>query len=1108
MAKGKENAILTTIRVNSKEAVKNINAATNAVTDYAKSLKNIPSLAKSAFNATAIVGLVKGVISLTNAMINASKKQTDYIENLNLMDTAYGKVNNSGRQLIDTMSETIGLDQSGLTKTLGTYRQISSALGLANKEADKFSENLLKMTQDVSSLYNLTFEEASSKMISAITGQSRAVKVLGADITEAGLQQTALNLGIETSVSDMTQAEKAILRYITLSRQLANAQGDTAKTINEVANQTKIFKEQLAVAARQIGGIFIPVLKAILPVLNGILMAFNTVVGTILGFFGIDAKTIAADFGKSIGDISIGFDDIGTSAGKASKAAKEALKELRGFDKLNVIKTPESAGSVGSRGGVGGGVGGGIDKGLLDALDQTDWSLGNISQKAQDIRDKILKLLGFHKELNKETGEWEWKYGGLKTTIKNLWNKFKDLNTDAKIFVGLITGLIASKVLTGLGNLVKIFGKTKLGKVISDLLRPTKELGKYIVENVVAGFKGLKNLSFGEVIDTWSGTLTTLDKVKTTLVGAAGIYAGTLLVKDGFKDLAETGEMTGGDIAKVIGGVATDAGSLALTLGAWFGKEGAVVGAILGGIAGIMTAYDEYKTATETNMQDIKENGEEIAKMYENWQDLQEETNDMYSQSSSATTYYKSLRDELDSIVDKNGKIKKGYEDRAETITGILNNALGTEITIVDGVIQKWGEYRNELDKVIARKKVQVELDNLEKLATEAIDNKKKATEKLAEATHNQEVAEENLKKKVEEIAHWFGISADEIYRYYTTGELSDEFVKNFDGNIKELTDDLEDNRWRIDRQSEALEKARTNTENAALQVDEYSRAIDDWEKMSEYVYTEQYDQADLYYNHIRNLREGDLEQNTDYWEGVRNQHDKNLEALEKNREVMDERTYNQLKKEYEDELRLANDHLFDLEEMQVDSAEDVNDRVVELYRQTGEESLDKAIGYLKQLPEEVQTEIIDKMKQKGYDMADQLQQGLDSVDVNKTVNINGNTEGLKSAFNSFVNSPTAKSLANALGIKFPQFAIGGFPTEGELFIAREQGPEMVGSINGRTAVANNDQIVESISIGVARAMAGANRKTDVTIVAEGDTKGLMDFINFKQRENDRQYGL
>ncbi len=67
---------------------------------------------------------------------------------------------------------------------------------------------------------------------------------------------------------------------------------------------------------------------------------------------------------------------------------------------------------------------------------------------------------------------------------------------------------------------------------------------------------------------------------------------------------------------------------------------------------------------------------------------------------------------------------------------------------------------------------------------------------------------------------------------------------------------------------------------------------------------------------------------------------------------------------------------------------------------------------------------------------------------------------------------------------KFPSlFANGGFPNSGDLFIANEQAPELVGHIGSRTAVANNNQIVQAVSQGVysavARAMSGTNGGSD-----------------------------
>ena len=66
----------------------------------------------------------------------------------------------------------------------------------------------------------------------------------------------------------------------------------------------------------------------------------------------------------------------------------------------------------------------------------------------------------------------------------------------------------------------------------------------------------------------------------------------------------------------------------------------------------------------------------------------------------------------------------------------------------------------------------------------------------------------------------------------------------------------------------------------------------------------------------------------------------------------------------------------------------------------------------------------------------------------------------------------------------------------------------MIGRIGSHTAVANNDQIVEAVASGVARANMATQKNTKIEIEAEGDSSGLLDFITFKQKEQNRQYGF
>lgn len=107
-----------------------------------------------------------------------------------------------------------------------------------------------------------------------------------------------------------------------------------------------------------------------------------------------------------------------------------------------------------------------------------------------------------------------------------------------------------------------------------------------------------------------------------------------------------------------------------------------------------------------------------------------------------------------------------------------------------------------------------------------------------------------------------------------------------------------------------------------------------------------------------------------------------------------------------------------------------------------------------------------------------------------------------------FGSSTKLPAASNVVKPKFShtvgRFASGGFVTSGDLFMAREAGPEFVGSIGGRTAVANNDQIVEAVSDGVYRAMAPL-----VSRISKSDTRVYLDGreITAGQNRRNRMYG-
>lgn len=111
------------------------------------------------------------------------------------------------------------------------------------------------------------------------------------------------------------------------------------------------------------------------------------------------------------------------------------------------------------------------------------------------------------------------------------------------------------------------------------------------------------------------------------------------------------------------------------------------------------------------------------------------------------------------------------------------------------------------------------------------------------------------------------------------------------------------------------------------------------------------------------------------------------------------------------------------------------------------------------------------------------------------------------------IKSISTVSFGRVPKLSIPQFALGGFPDVGQLFIAREAGAEMVGSIGGRSAVVNNDQIVEAIAKAVYEAFTMAmrvvskNDNADKEIVFDFNGKQFARLILPELNEEARRLG-
>lgn len=230
-----------------------------------------------------------------------------------------------------------------------------TGFGVAADKSALMSKNLTQLGYDLSSFFNISFADSMQKLQSGISGELEPLRRLGYDLSQAKLQAIALSLGIDRTVSSMTQAEKAQLRYYAILTQVTTAQGDMARTLSAPANQLRILQAQATQAARALGNIFIPALNAVLPYAIAFLKVIRMVADALASLFGFSLPQIDySSVSSGLGSVSGGADDAEASLGGAAEKAEEFKNALLGIDELNIV-SPESNIGGADIAGVGGG---------------------------------------------------------------------------------------------------------------------------------------------------------------------------------------------------------------------------------------------------------------------------------------------------------------------------------------------------------------------------------------------------------------------------------------------------------------------------------------------------------------------------------------------------------------------------------------------------------------------------------------------------------------------------------------------------------------------------------------------------------------------------------
>lgn len=145
------------------KSIESFNKSASKTSDMLKKINNNLKLP----NLQALITTMK---QLATTFTKAIEQSSSYIENLNMMQVAFGETRKEAESFVNGLADIFGIDESTLTRQLGFYKQIGNALAIDSEYAEMFAKNLLKLQLDMSSLYNLSFQKSGEVLQSSIAG--------------------------------------------------------------------------------------------------------------------------------------------------------------------------------------------------------------------------------------------------------------------------------------------------------------------------------------------------------------------------------------------------------------------------------------------------------------------------------------------------------------------------------------------------------------------------------------------------------------------------------------------------------------------------------------------------------------------------------------------------------------------------------------------------------------------------------------------------------------------------------------------------------------------------------------------------------------------------
>lgn len=1024
------------------------------------------------------------------------------------------QIENDGT-LSDLGKKNLGLDPTQMTNYAASVAQVTNSVGMTGEASVVTSEALSMLAGDMSSFKNLDMDTVMNNFSSGLLGQSRALYKFGIDTSNATLKQYALANGIKKNVSAMSQSEKMQLRMLAILDQSKVSWGDLAKTINSPSNQLRLLNNNFRSLSRTVGAIVLPAVAKILPYINGLVIAIRRLFEWTASMLGVDLSKVIGSSGGGYSDAFDGLEDSADDAKDAvddtSDSVKKLSKQLMGFDELNVINTnSDNTKKDDDKNSKPIDLTSQLSNALADYKTVWDKAYKNMTNDAEKFANKLTKL--FKKAWKSGNGTdigsaiAGWLNKGISWVNDNVDQFAKGAKKVAKLLATAINGFVAKLDWAGLGSAIgksmkaaieaeTTFFSTvnwlNLGKAIATTLNAWIDTG--VIQSYLKGtatkIRAAIELAFG-AIKTFH--FSSLGTALGQGINDAFAVMNKVNKKTGLNGWQELGQTISGGISGILTSISTALSTvkwdsvgqaIATAIGSIDFKGivwnlGDVAMKILGALAEAIKgafAQSPVETAIVTALGFIKLS-----------------TLTTKSMEKAATKILKvlgiSLEKDETALTVLGGKIKGAIEKAlgkvkdfgmnyvkplAGKIMGKIATAVGAETATVSGIASAIG---TGITTAFAQVPALM-TGSLSGLATAGAA----ATAATVATALVAAVAAVGIGAKIGKSIGDELVSED-MKQYQVDWKFSD-FIHFTDDDWSDFWSAFAD--WWVDVQDWWGNKALA----IKTTFGDWKKSISGWWNGVKAWWGDKYVTLKAA---VQEKVDGALDKVKGAWNAIKDKVSTlTADAKEKAAGALAalKSSWTAIKdSKAVKTLAQTGKDIIDKAKKSWDAIK--SGQATKSLKEKGKSAIEKVSKIWNKIKDR---EVTQTLKQEGTKALNKVKKAWDSL-TDKKISVSLITDAVKSGIkliidwiNKYIIGAINKIKVsipkwvpkiggkdfgfNLKTIAMPKFATGGFPEQGQYFLAREKGPELVGTIGNKTAVANNNQIVQSVSDGVFNAL-------------------------------------